>query len=569
MAETVVDNAAAIKRADRFYAIERGLRLWSGVILFVFVLTHLLNHAVGVMGVETMEMVQYYRVWTWRTWVGTALLYGAFAVHIALAVKRIITRRTWRMPTQEALQIALGLAIPVLLYEHVIGTRLASDLAGVANNYAAILGILWPAKAMTQITLLIVVWVHGIIGLHYALRARSWFPRWREALLVLAVLIPSLAIAGFVSAGREALELADPGTRWTPEQVAVALEALRIANATIMAAAIGLVAAIIIMALIRRFGRSVRVRYVGHGSIDLPRGSTLLEGSRGAGIPHPSLCGGRARCSSCRVLILDGQNSLPQPGAAESAMLRRISAPPRVRLACQIRPERDLAVQILLPIEIREGNVDWSEEALEWGTARQATVLFVDLRGFTKLAQSQLPYDLVVLLNRFISEMRQSIEGHGGRVTAIMTDGMMAVFGLKGERGAGSRNAISAAEDMLRSAETLNSEYRAALHMPLRIGIGIHTGEIVIGRVGDDSRGYEISVLGETVSIASHLENATKEVLADCLVSETTVDASRRSHAHFGRRRELNLPGMSKPIAAYGLDLSQIDSEKHTVEAAE
>lgn len=569
MADTPVDNSAALKRADRFYAIERGLRLWSGIILFIFVLTHLLNHALGIFGVGTMEAVQEWRVAFWRTWAGTALLYGAAVVHVSLAIKRILARRTWRMPIQEALQIALGLAIPVLLYEHALGTRLVSEFAGTSDNYGAVLQLLWPGNALMQILLLLVVWTHGIIGLHYSMRAQPWFPQWRETLLVLAVLVPALAIAGFVAGGRDAVDLADPGANWTQEQVQFGANAARIANDIILGAAVALLAAIVLMALMRRFGRNIRVRYVGHGSIDLPRGSTLLEGSRSAGIPHPSLCGGRGRCSSCRVLILDGDSTLSPPGPAEAAMLKRISAPARVRLACQIRPGRDMAVQILLPVQVSEGNVDWSDEAIEWGSSRTVTVLFVDLRGFTRLAESQLPYDLVVLLNRFIGEMRQGIEGHGGRVTSVLADGLMAVFGLNGERAFGSRSAISAAEDMLGTAEALNAEFRAALSMPIRIGIGIHTGPVVLGRVGDNTRGYELSVLGETVSIASRLEAATKEILADCLISETTIEAARHSTANLGARRELYVSGLNKPIGAYGLDLSAIVLKQKTRELSE
>ena len=553
MADAPINTTAEISRADRFYAFERSLRLWSGLVLFMFVLTHLLNHALGIFGVETMEEVQGYRVAVWRSWPGTALLYGAALIHVLLAIKRIVTRRTWRMPLQEALQIALGLAIPVLLYEHVLGTRYVAEFANVRDSYGATLAILWPGKAWSQIALMLIVWVHGIIGLHYALRAQTWFPRWREVLLVAAVLVPALALAGFVAGGREAVDLSDPGARWTPEQIATGVGAMQVANLVILGAAIAILATIVIMALARRFGQSVRVQYVGHGAINLPRGSTLLEGSRGAGVPHPSLCGGRARCSSCRVLVIDGGKSLSAPGAAEAAMLKRISAPSRVRLACQVRPERDLKIQILMSMNVGEGNVDWSDEALEWGTERRATVLFVDLRGFTNLSKSQLPYDVVVLLNRYIEEMRQAIESHGGRVAAIMTDGLLAVFGLNGERRYGSRSAMAAADNMLRAADTLNREFRGALSMPLRVGIGIHTGPVVIGRVGDEARGYDMSVIGETVTIASRLEAATKDLLADCLVSEATLEAARRSTVPMGVRRELHVPGLSHPIGAYAL----------------
>lgn len=561
MVDITTDTANSNQRADRTYALERNIRLWSGVILFVFVAMHLLNAAVGIAGVDLMERVQLYRVAIWQTWIGTALLYGAGAVHLLLGLKRIVSRRTWRMPFQEALQIALGLAIPVLLYEHVIGNRYVQEFAGVNTDYSSTLSILWPDKAFVQILLLLVVWVHGIVGLHYVLRTRNWFLRWRGLLLSIAVAIPFMAIAGFISAGREVAEYgAHNVADWTPEQVAAALSAIGIASTVIFVGAIALVVIIVALALLRRFGRNARIRYVGHGSIKLPRGSTLLEGSRGAGIPHQALCGGRARCASCRVLVVEGEDSLAPPGPAEAKILKRISAPARVRLACQIRPDRDLAVQLLLPVETREGgNVEWTDDAMKWGAERTATVLFVDLRGFTNLTKSQLPHDLILLLNRFIGEMRQAIEGHSGRVTTVLTDGMMAVFGLKGERGYGSRGAIAAAEDMLRTVDTLNDEYRAALSMPLRIGIGIHTGPIVIGRVGDDEHGYEMSVLGETVTIASRLETATKEALSDCLVSEATVEATRRSSTKsYGVRREINLPGLGISIGAYGLDPGKV-----------
>ena len=514
---------------DRLYAWERRARLWSGLVLFVFVLTHLLNHAVGVLGLAVMEEVQGYRIALWRTWPGTVLLYGAASVHILLAIKRIVTRRTWRMPLQEALQIALGLAIPILLYEHALGTRFVASMAGTVDSYSNVLRILWPKKALGQILLLIVVWSHAIIGLHYALRAKPWFPKWREALLVLAVLIPALAIVGFVSAGREAALLAQPGAVWTPEQVRVGLGALRVANWALMAAAAAIVLTIVVLALRRRLGRHVAVRYVGHGVLRLPKGSSLLDGSRSHGIPHPSLCGGRARCSTCRVLVVEGNDTLPPPGPAEAAMLKRISAPPRVRLACQLRPQHEVGVQILLPVAVPEGNIDWSEEAYKWGTTRTATVVFVDIRAFTKLAETQLPYDLVLVLNRFIGEMRQAIEAHGGRVVSLLSDGMMAVFGLDGDRRLGSRAAMAAALDMLKSVDTMNSELRAALPMPLRIGVGIHTGPFVIGRVGDEARGYATTALGETVTVASRLEAATKATLTECLVSQETLEASGRA----------------------------------------
>ncbi|MEL6621917.1 MAG: adenylate/guanylate cyclase domain-containing protein [Pseudomonadota bacterium] len=571
------DPVAAAARADRYDAIERALRLWSGLVLFVFVLTHLLNHAVGVLGVDAMEAAQTWRVYVWRTWAGTALLYGSAVVHILLVSKRIIARRTWRMPIQEALQIALGLAIPLLLYEHAIGTRYVSTFAGVDDRYAATLLHLYPGKFLLQTLLVLVVWFHGVIGLHYALRVRPWYVRWREALLVLAVLIPVLAIAGFVSGAREALEFNVAAANWNAEQRAAFIEASRWANWALLVFAGGLTVGIGGLAAARRLGSRVPVRYRGHGLIQLPRGSTLLEASRNAGIPHPSLCGGRGRCSTCRVLIKEGIEDLPPPGAVEAQMLKRISAPPRVRLSCQIRPKAPLKVQILLPLTSDGSNPELSDDGLAMGTEREASVLFVDVRAFSKMLTTQLPYDVIVLLNRFIGEMRQAIEAHDGRVLSVQSDGLMAVFGLDGDRRAGSRSALLASRDMLRAVDAMNEELHAALAMPLRVGIGVHKGPVVLGGIGDEGRGFTITALGESVTIASRLEAATKRVLADCLVSEDVLTAAGRG-IPTGERREVTVPGRAEPIVAYSVtretefqntDAPEDDSEDDSETAAE
>jgi len=536
---------------------ERELRLWSGLVLLAFVTTHLANHALGVFGVDAMQTFQVWRVAVWRSWPGTLLLYGSALVHVGFALKRIISRRTWRMPLKEAVQIALGLSIPLLIFEHIIGTRVLATFAGLDDSYLGTLRQLWPALGWKQSILVVVVWSHGLIGLHYAVRSRDWYPMVRLPGLVVGVSLPLLALAGFVAAGREALEFKTLKGTWTAEQIALFTEISRQTNLVLMIAAGFIVLAIIALELARRFGGKVLIRYTGHGDVSMPKGLTLLEASRDNGIPHPSLCGGRGRCSTCRVLILNGHDLLPPPGASETAILKRISAPPRVRLACQIRPTRNINVQILLPVEIPDSQIDWDEEAFKWGIERKATVLFVDLRAFDKLTQTQLPYDLVVLLNRFVAEMRQAIEAHGGRVTMFLGDGLMAVFGLTNHRNAGSRAALAAARDMLKVAETLNVEFSAVLPLPLRVGIGIHSGPLVMARIGDEDRGFMVTALGETVTVAGRLEAATKDLLTDCLISKETLQAANQT-IPTTECREIHMPGIREPIVAFPLIITTV-----------
>ena len=538
---------------------QRTLRLWAGLILFAFVATHLLNHAVGVFGVDAMERVQVWRVYFWQTLPGTFLLYGAAVVHVFLVLKRLVLRSTWRVPFREALQIGLGLLIPVLIYEHVIATRVLGEFAGGDGSYTAMLRQLWPNLAWSQTALLLVAWGHGIIGIHYMWRGRSLYQRFRVLFAVLAVLVPMLALAGFVAAGREALEFDTTKGQWTPEQIALFRSSVDWAKTGLISVGAIVSGFIFSLWLYRRAAGKVTLRYTGHGDVTMSRGLTLLEASRANGVPHPSVCGGRGRCSTCRVLILKGLETLDPPKAGEAAMLKRISAPARVRLACQIRPKHDLSVQVLLPASFRNQQIDWDEEALKWGDERRATVLVVDIRAFTKLTKTQLPQDLVVLLNRFSEEMRQAIEAHGGRVTNYMTDGMMAVFGHSGGRHHGARSAMAAANDMLKSMERLNHEFEAALPMPLRVGIGLHTGPLIMARIGDDEHGYMVTALGETVTIAASLEAATKERLADCLVSQETLIAAKRPIPQTAVR-EIIVPQRAEAVLAFAL--SQADAAK-------
>ncbi len=149
--------------------------------------------------------------------------------------------------------------------------------------------------------------------------------------------------------------------------------------------------------------------------------------------------------------------------------------------------------------------------------------------------------------------MSQSVEAHGGRVGMYLGDGLMAVYGLGGQRGFGSRSATLSAMDMLKVARRLNSEFSSALPMPLRVGIGIHTGKAVIARVGDAERGYMMTALGETVSIASRLETATKELLADCVVSDEAVAASGLALPG-AMPREVHMRGRDKPIKVHAFN---------------
>ncbi|MBS9477031.1 2Fe-2S iron-sulfur cluster-binding protein [Ancylobacter radicis] len=534
-------------------------RLWSGIILFAFVLTHLLNHAVGIFGVGAMEYAQHWRWLLWQSWPGTVLLYGAALTHMVLASYRIALRRTWRMPKDEAWQIVSGLAIPLLVAGHVLNTRVASSWFDADISYHAILYNLFPAALFSQSMLLVVSWSHGVIGMHHALRYMHWYRNVRVGGLVLAVLIPVLALAGFVAGGREAIHRPAPAAR-TPEQIAGLDRASTLVYSGVAGFALGFVGLIGVFYIRRRVVHTVTVTYRGYGPVEVPCGTSLLEASRMYHIPHPSTCRGRGRCSTCRVQILSGAETLPQPFGAERAVLASIGAPGSVRLACQIRPEHDLSVRVLMPVLGRQLGGDQDAEAREWAIERDATVLVLDLRAFSTLTHNRLPYEIAVLVNRFSSEMTQAVESHGGRIDQMYGDGLMAVFDASDKRAGGARAALRAARDMTRVLELLNSEMRGALPIPVRAGIGIHTGSIVLARVGDGVSDNLIRAIGNTVAVAVALEAASKEFVADYVVSTETAEASGFDFSHL-TKREMTLDSNGMSVSAYAIpDVTTLDA---------
>lgn len=534
---------------EQVSSLSRDIRFVSGLVLLFFATTHFLNHAVGIAGVDAMAAVQRWRSWFWHSWPGTVALYGALVIHPFFALLRVAGRRTFRMPVREMLQITLGVAIPFLLIDHIVGTRVMGRFFGLDESYPAVLRRLWPDLASGQSLLLLLVWTHGIIGLHFSLRGRENYQRWRDPFLLAAILIPILALIGFAVAGREARLMTYPADVHTEASVAMFNRNV-VWGKTIF---YGLVACFIAYVVIReirvRTSRNITMRFVGHGVRKLTPGPTVLEMFRRFGIPHAALCGGRARCATCRVLVVDGADTLPPPGANEARMLRRISAPDGVRLACQIRPSHDLQVQILLAARL--GSANRASEPEGSAGRRDVTVMVADLRAFTALSERQLPQELIGLLNRFFDEMAQAITAHGGRIDAFYGDGFMAVFGLESSRQRAAKSAIVAADDMLRAVAALNREFGAALPLPLRIGIGVHTGQAITGAIGNSSTGRQEITVGATVMIASQLESATRRVLSDLVVSEDTIRAAGRSYAGTTLLK-VGIKGREKPLTAYG-----------------
>ncbi|MDD9908966.1 MAG: adenylate/guanylate cyclase domain-containing protein [Ahrensia sp.] len=511
------------------------LRLYSGLVLMVYVTTHLINHSIGLITLEAMQAANDVVSPLWRFLPVSILLYGALIVHFIAAFWKLLKRRTTRMSAVEAVQIALGFAVPLLLATHVMGTRYANAVYGINDTYLAVLVsafIFSPVVAVLDALGLLAAWAHGCIGMHQWLKLKSWYTRTvYEWCLSGAILLPTLALGSFLFNGRAMIPLASDG-----EFLGAYFESLGVTDDAVFAAlgeridqvrwgflatVFAGVAGRLIWQLSGKRSLSVEVSYQNGPKIRQKPGPTLLEMSKMAAIPHASVCGGRGRCSTCRVHLLEGGDTLEPPSDSERRVLERFNAAESVRLACQIRPTHDLSVLRLLPPDAtmeRASSSTWAS-----GQERVITVMFADLRNFTGTTEHRLPFDVVYLVNQFSQAMGQAVEARGGRIDKFLGDGFMALFGVETTPEKGALQAIEAAAAMQEELDALNNTLTVELDQPLRMGVGIHCGSVVLGDMGyGEARG--LTAIGDTVNTASRLESATKDHGCAICVSQKTIE---------------------------------------------
>jgi adenylate cyclase len=470
-----------------------------------------------------------------------------------------------RLRPSELSQIILGFGIPILLAQHVVGTRISDNFFHTDTGYYAYL--LWvyfvrsPDHGYLQMLVLVVAWSHGMIGLHFWLRARPWYASLQSAALVLAVLVPVLSLLGMIEAGRQVAALAaDPN--WTHDAFArmtlpspEAQHALQRITGGLNRFFGGTVAAVLLARAARRAWRRrhgvVRIGYADGRWVEVTPGTSVLEASQIAGIPHASVCGGRGRCSTCRVRVRGEVHAIDPPSANETRVLHRIGARPNIRLACMLRPRGAVEVTPLLPpLAIAadgRSRVDFVQ-----GSEREIAILFADIRGFTALAEGRLPYDVVFVLNRYFSAMGRAIESAGGRVDKFIGDGVMALFGIESGTQAGCREALAAARLMSERLAELNLSLRAELDRPLRIGIGIHCGPVIVGEMGY-GKAAAITAIGDAVNTASRLETLTKNYECELVVSDETVARADLDFSKFPRH-EIEIRGKREVLVVTTFD---------------
>ncbi len=509
---------------------ERRIRMWSGVIIALYVIPHVINHALGLISYDVMESMRHGMKAIWGPPIGAPFLLLAFLTHFFLSLFALYRRSSLRMPLWEAVQIGLGILIFPMILIHVIGTAIAGQIIGFDTTYEYLISVLWIAKPMRgvqQSLMLLIVWGHLWVGLHFWLRLKAWYQDWFIIIYAFAVVTPVLALLGFARIGRQLdqVNASDPNflnrvfkpvNDYGAESVNNLL-GLEFIGWYVFG---GLVISVFVARFIRRLYRNrhgiYRLKVTDNILLRAPVGQSILETLRIAGIPHAAVCGGRGRCTTCRVHVGEAFMELPLPEELERKALTRVHAEPEVRLACQTKPRRDLAIRPMLPptATARDANRPGGIQ----GREQKVAVMFIDLRGSTKLGEEKLPYDVLFILNQFFAEMSEALAETDGHYAQFSGDGLMALYGLKSDVDQGCRDAIKGAVNMVERLAMLNERLAREVKEPLRMGIGIHCGDAIVGTMGPPSA-QNFSAIGDDVNVTARLESLTKEYGVPLIIS--------------------------------------------------
>jgi adenylate cyclase len=573
------DPAARITNWLRGIGV-RQVRLACGLVMFSYIFSHFFNHALGNVSYALMETWLTFHIWWWRIPVVNVTLYVAAAIHFSLGLWALYQRRHFRYTIAELTQLLLGLSIPLWLASHFGVVRVAGWVFGRDPvNYAAPLFAYWvlrPHMIAVQFALLTIAWTHGCIGLYFWLRLKPFFKWAAPILLAIAVLLPPLAMIGAHHGAEEVTVLVkDPQWRaqhikpMPPPQRAVVDEI------TLFYFPIGYAAALALV-FVARGVRSLRERRRGMVTVSypdkqvrVPKGLSILEASLRFKVPHASVCGGRARCSTCRVRVVSDRTALPRPSRREAFVLNRVGAgDPSIRLACQLRPQTDVAVIPVLPAHIGADFVR-NRRRINIGEERYVVSMFVDMRGSTKLSEERLPFDIVFLINRFVDVASQAVTDAGGQPNQFVGDGVLALFGLDVDRVTACRQALRAAALVASNVAYLNHQFATEVRDPIQYGIGIHAGEVIVGDIG--FRDHTIfTALGDAVNVAARLQDMTKTLECRAVISQEVASTAGIALDTLKRHR-VEIRGRVEPMSVFTAEdptvfASLIDPQSQTAE---
>jgi len=554
----------------------RQIRFVCGLVLFAYLISHFLNHALGNISLEALAWGVHYHLSFWRFSPVAIVFYTAVLVHGGLGIWALYERRHFRWKAIEPLQLALGLSIPALIAAHVVSVRLGHALFGQEKLYPQVLygyWVFWPHRLWLTMPALVIAWIHGSIGLYFWLRMKAFFKTAAPFLLAAAVLVPTLAMLGLYQSGRSvAKESAAADWRavhLSEDKIGTPAEADTLETIVdyFLIFYLGVLGLAVVARGLRAFherrGGMITLSYGNGRTIRVPRGLSVLEASLRHQLPHASVCGGRARCSTCRIRVIGDYTKLPRPSNREAFVLNRVGtgSDPAIRLACQLRPESDISFFPIFMPQTMTGHAGPSHI----GEERYLVSMFVDMRGSTRLAENRLPFDTVFVVNRFLGAVSQAVIECGGQPNQFLGDGQLALFGLSTSRQIACRQALKAAAKISANVAELNQFLKHDLREPIRFGIGIHGGEVIVGDIGYRDH-IVFTALGDAVNVAARLQDMTKSLGCEAIVSDE-VHATAGLSSEALPRQGVEIRGRTEPmsvhvVASAGALALLVDDEK-------
>ena len=518
--------------------IVRRSRTISGCILFFYAFTHLLNHSLGLISLDTMEQGRAIFLKFWRHDVLFYVLYGALSIHFLLGVYALARRRSFRMSRKEWIRNSCAILIPFFLASHLSVTLWGSRFLGLNDSYAFMIistYIFDPFGYIILGLMLMLVWTHGSIGIIGLIEFREFYSKRRGLFQGLILGLPLIAYGGYIRASIELSEASQSNpitilelisnsnfTAEIGEKIVSLSDLLQFLVYPILLSLF--VAFYFIRNLLEKRFNSIQVQYTDGTNINVSRGSSLLEASHKAGRYHESVCGGRGRCTTCRVRVTSSLGELPKPNKIEQSVINRLNFDQSLRLACQLRPETDIEINPLIKLVNHDKqNLRFSNQENLSGIEKETVIMFCDLRGFTRLSDGKMPFDVVFILNKYFKLVTDAVEENKGRIDKFIGDGVMAIFDKDTTISKNCKNALKGAAMITTYLNELNDELSTDDIEPLRLGIGIHSGNAIIGKMGYGEASTDTAI-GDTVNVASRLEQLTKDYSCQLMFSSTVAE---------------------------------------------
>lgn len=295
----------------------------------------------------------------------------------------------------------------------------------------------------------------------------------------------------------------------------------------------------------------MQIEFVGERRITVGKDQTVLDASLQAGIPHFHACGGKGKCTTCRIMVLEGEENLTRPNKKESKLRTSIKMTSSIRLACQTKVLREPVVveRIIkdiseIPQYIQLNEKDSKAKKLKpLGEERYLVLFFLDIRNFTPFIETYLPFDVMYITRKLFNVFYNVIIKHKGKLIETAGDELYAVFGLESSIREAADDSISAGLEIIDELDKLNSSYfNVYFFKEFEVGIGIHSGKVIIGELNFDGQ-TKSTVMGLAVNIASRIQDATKEVNNSLIVSEEVIRHSSLKEKH--QSSQINLKGVT------------------------